>query len=91
MKERFHLTRKLTVCPHCAREARGRGAGRKDERELETGLPDLLAELRRNFRYEADPEPLGSPFDFAQGMARGDPFRGDGRRVEPVWAEAVGP
>lgn len=91
MDKRHSLIRRLEICPHCARDRRGDGAGRRGAGEFETGLTDLLVELRRNFRYEAGPEPLGSPFDFAQGMARGELLRRDSRWVEPVWAEAVGP
>jgi len=60
MKRSQPLTRKLNDCPHCRRVRRGADTERGTEAPAEAGsfdraqdgLPDLVAELRRNFRYD---------------------------------------
>jgi hypothetical protein len=54
MEDHFPLNRNLDVCPYCTRERQAPAPERRIERFREVGLPEFLAELRRNFRYEVE-------------------------------------
>ena len=74
MENQFPLNRTSDLCPYCSgasteftpSEDEGLRAGerrtpdpeQRNERSRETGLPDFLAELRRNFTFEASFEPV---------------------------------
>ena len=49
-------TRKLMRCPHCSGLHQPEKAGIAVPREPVIPFPDFLAELRRNFRYDASAE-----------------------------------
>ncbi len=58
MDDLYPLSRKLKICPYCAADRREPDPAHPFEHRRENGLADFLAELRRNFRYDAPFEPI---------------------------------